>query len=69
MSDYDIGDFAVGHRVLAFHPHTLGVAHWATIVRIGRTRLFVEWHTVPGPKFIYPRDVINRQGAANGSVT
>jgi hypothetical protein len=64
MSDiYTIGDFAEGHRVQAFHPWTLGVAHWATVTKVGRTRLGVEWHTVEGPKHIYPRDVIRREGA------
>jgi hypothetical protein len=66
---YDIGDFAEGHRVWAFHPWTLGVAHWATVTKVGRTRLYVDWHTVDGPKFIRPRDVLRREGAVSGNIT
>lgn len=63
MADYyDIGDFAPGHRVQAFHPWTLGVAHWATVNKVGRKLLHVTWHVVEGPKTVRPADVIRREG-------
>jgi hypothetical protein len=62
MSGYKIGDFAVGRRVFAFHPQALGVCHWATVTKVGRTHLHVEWHVTGRGSRIKPSDVLREEG-------
>ena len=62
MNGYTVGDFTEGHRVFAFHPHTLGVCHWATITKVGRKWLTVEWHVTGKAGRVLPRDVVRREG-------
>lgn len=57
---FDIGDFRVGDRVWAFHPATLGCLHWATVTKVGRKWLHVDWH-VGGTGRVPARDVIRRE--------
>lgn len=54
---YTLNDFKVGDRIKAFHPHTLGVMHWATITKVGRKYLTVDWHITGRTGRVPPRDV------------
>ena len=54
---YALKDFKVGDRVKAFHPHTLGVMHWATVTKVGTKYLTVEWHVTGRKGRVRPADV------------
>lgn len=58
---YNLADFQVGDRVHAFHPGTLGVCHWATVEKVGRKWLTVQWHVTGKVGRVLAADVINRE--------
>jgi hypothetical protein len=60
---YDIGDFAVGHRVRAFHPRRFGVVNTGEVVKIGRKWLYVDFGPLLGGTFkVSPAHVVERMG-------
>lgn len=51
MSDLTLADVAVGDRVRAFHPATLGVIYHGTVVTVGRKWVHVDFGTLLGGRY------------------
>lgn len=51
IDTFTLSDFKVGDNVQAFHPRTLGVIHYGTVTKVGRTYLTVDFGSLLGGAF------------------